>query len=67
MDHSQRTPLSTTVAVARAAGCSENWVRALADRGVVHPQRDSSGRRLFSAEDVAQIREYVAQRQRRAL
>lgn len=66
MQHAAQHTLSTTSTVARLVGCSEGCIRSLSDRGIVQPQRDSLGRRLFTAADVAAIREHVASRQHRA-
>jgi hypothetical protein len=49
---------------ARKAECAEGMMRSLDKRGIVHPIRDSAGRRLFGDDDVAAAREYLASRPR---
>jgi DNA-binding transcriptional MerR regulator len=55
--------LLTVSATARLAECSENYVRRAANRGLVTASRDSSGRRLFTAEDAEAIRLHRLQKQ----
>lgn len=49
-----------TSAIARAAGCSEDYVRTLDRRGVIKLERDSGGRRQGNWRDVETIRAYRA-------
>jgi DNA-binding transcriptional MerR regulator len=46
-------------AAARLSGCAENTLRELERRGVVHPIRDSAGRRLFGNDDIAAARRHL--------
>ncbi len=52
----------TTAAVARATGVSESTVRNLANAGTLHPLRSTDGRRLFTQNDIAAVREHVERR-----
>lgn len=45
-------------AAARLAGVSESAMRRYSNVGVVNPQRDSAGRRMFSAVDIERARAY---------
>jgi DNA-binding transcriptional MerR regulator len=49
---------------AREAGCGEGTMRSLDKRKIIHPIRDSAGRRLFGDDDVEAAREYLASRAR---
>lgn len=49
--------LFTIAAAAEQAGVHPDTVRAYCRRGLLCPQRDSSGRRLFSDADITRIRE----------
>jgi DNA-binding transcriptional MerR regulator len=51
---------------AREAECAEGTLRRLEKRGVINPLRDSGGRRLFSNDDVAAARAYLANQRSRA-
>lgn len=51
--------------VARAAGISESSVRHLERRGIVHPARDNTGRRVYTLSDIAAVRAYVDERRDR--
>jgi DNA-binding transcriptional MerR regulator len=51
--------------ISAAAGkipCAEGTLRRLDRRGIVHPIRDSAGRRLFGESDIIAAREYLASR-----
>jgi DNA-binding transcriptional MerR regulator len=53
-------PSSKTIPIATAAAavpCSEQALRRLDARGVVHPVRDPFGRRLFGQDDIVAARE----------
>lgn len=52
-------------AAARQVPCAENTMRMLELRKVVHPIRDSAGRRLFGESDIRAARAYL-QRSRSA-
>jgi hypothetical protein len=45
---------------AREVGCAEATLRRLEVRKIVHPVRDSGGRRLFGDDDVAAARAHLA-------
>ena len=53
-------------ATARKVGRSEETVRRLADQGVVKVDRDSAGRRLFTEQQITQLREHLAGNRRTA-
>lgn len=55
-------PLLTTTGAAQAAAMPQSTVISLSNRGVVTPQRDSAGRRLFTVVDVATLKAYRADR-----
>ncbi len=46
-------------AAAREVPCAEGTLRALDRRGVIHPIRDTAGRRIFSAADIKSARDYL--------
>jgi DNA-binding transcriptional MerR regulator len=49
--------------ISAAAGkvpCAEGTLRRLDRRGIIHPMRDSAGRRLFGENDIAAARDYLA-------
>jgi DNA-binding transcriptional MerR regulator len=51
------------VDVAAAFGRSSNWLRQLEKRGVVpRAPRDFSGRRVYTSEDIAHIRQILERR-----
>jgi DNA-binding transcriptional MerR regulator len=57
--------LYLTGEAARRAGVHPDSVRSYCREGKVTPQRDSSGRRLFTKEDIKQIRTvYIANQHR---
>lgn len=45
---------------AQACGCAEGTLRRLEARGIIHPTRDSAGRRLFTEADIAAARAHLA-------
>ena len=47
---------------ARGEKCSEDTMRRLHQIGVVKPERDRWGKRMFGDDDVAAAREYLASR-----
>jgi hypothetical protein len=49
---------------ARGVPCSEGTMRRLDSLGVVHPERDPWGRRLFGEDDVEAARKYLTQQKR---
>lgn len=51
---------------AQAAGISPSTLRYYEDKGVICPDRDSTGRRLFSDSDVKAVVEYRQQHSRGA-
>lgn len=58
----------TISAAARQAGVHPDTVRSYCRLSLLHPQRDSAGRRLFSDQDVQRIREvFLANATRRPL
>lgn len=52
----------TTSAFARALGIPEHTLRDYTDRGLIPTQRDSAGRRVFNANDLAYARDVVERR-----
>jgi DNA-binding transcriptional MerR regulator len=50
-------------AAARRVGCAENTLRQLELRDVLHPFRDSAGRRLYTDLDILTARNHFARRQ----
>lgn len=48
---------SISAAAAKAGTCTDT-LRRYADDGIIHPVRDSSGRRLFSDGDITKAREH---------
>lgn len=50
----------TVSALAKLADCRESYVRFLEKRGVLSPEKDSTGRRLYSASDAERIRAHRA-------
>ncbi len=49
--------------VKRETGLHENTIRALEEKGLIHPARTLTGYRLFTEEDIQKIREiYEAKR-----
>jgi DNA-binding transcriptional MerR regulator len=56
---SQMTKDKGISAAARAAECAEATLRELERRGVVHPIRDSAGRRLFDDNDIEAARRHL--------
>jgi DNA-binding transcriptional MerR regulator len=50
----------TVSAIARLAGCPESYVRFLEKRGVLSPDKDSTGRRLYAECDAEKIRAHRA-------
>ena len=55
-----QTPFTlTTSGVAQAAATNETMIRRLADRGVITAVRDSTGRRLFSADAIPRGKQYI--------
>jgi DNA-binding transcriptional MerR regulator len=46
-------------AAARKAGVAGVTLQDYDRRGIIHPQRDSAGQRLFTDTDIARVREYV--------
>ncbi len=50
---------------AHQVGCSEWTLRRLDYQGIVRPARDPWGRRLYTAEDIALARRYLAERTER--
>lgn len=55
-----------TSGAAREAGCTEGLMRAAEKRGLIAPARDSAGRRLYTHDDIAKVRQYLGQRRNRA-
>jgi DNA-binding transcriptional MerR regulator len=51
----------TSGTFAREIGRSVETVRRLEQRGILSPRRDVTGRRLYSEDDLAKCREYLAQ------
>ncbi len=51
-------------AAARAVPCAEMTLRNYEKRGVLHPMRDSAGRRLFSANDILLAQKYRAKQKK---
>lgn len=49
-----------TSAAARQASVAEDTLRRYEQLGVIHPARDSSGRRIYTEADVQAAREYRA-------
>jgi DNA-binding transcriptional MerR regulator len=47
---------------AREVPCSEGSLLRYEKIGIIAPERDSAGRRLFTSEDIEKIREYRASR-----
>jgi DNA-binding transcriptional MerR regulator len=47
-------------ALARESECSEDTIRRLDRRGVISLKRDTAGRRLGTARDVAAVRAHLA-------
>jgi DNA-binding transcriptional MerR regulator len=63
MDEEMRlTPLYGISAAARQVGCAENTLRKLELRDVLHPFRDSAGRRLYTDRDILTARNHFARR-----
>jgi DNA-binding transcriptional MerR regulator len=58
----QNTPRFGISAAARQIGCAENTLRKLELRDVLHPFRDSAGRRLYTDSDIVIARNYFARR-----
>jgi MerR family transcriptional regulator/heat shock protein HspR len=54
--------LLTIQSAAHEAGVTPNTLRTYERLGLLAPTRDSAGRRLFNAEDVAQARMIAKQR-----
>jgi DNA-binding transcriptional MerR regulator len=50
-----------TAQAARLVPCSEGALRRLDRQGIVRPNRDPWGRRLFGPEDVESARRYLRQ------
>lgn len=48
---------------AREVGCAEATLRALEARGVLNPERDSTGKRLFDDVQIELARRHLASRQ----
>jgi DNA-binding transcriptional MerR regulator len=46
-------------AAARLSECAEATLRDYERRGIVHPIRDSAGRRLFGDDDIAAARRHL--------
>lgn len=46
-------------AAARVLGIAETTLRRYTETGIVNPERDSSGRRLFTCADIEKAREYI--------
>ena len=56
------TPRYGISAAARQVGCAENTLRKLKLRDVLHPFRDSAGRRLYTDLDMLTARNHFARR-----
>ena len=52
----KRTEIMLIAAAARKAGCHVDTIRNYITRGQLDPVRDSSGRALFTSQDVNTIR-----------
>lgn len=52
----------TSKSVERQTNLSGSYIRKLVREGVVHPARDSSGRYLYTFDDVLTISSYQAKR-----
>jgi DNA-binding transcriptional MerR regulator len=50
--------------VAEETGYSRETIRLLEIRGVVRPERDTTGRRVFTESDMEKIREYRSRHRR---
>lgn len=48
---------------ARQVPCAEGTLRRLDHKGIVRPNRDPWGRRLFGADDIAAARKFLEERQ----
>ena len=48
--------------LAKAAGLSHSTIKNLELRGVLNPQRDEAGRRIFFDKDLETIKEHYAAR-----
>jgi hypothetical protein len=60
------TPRYGISAAARKVGCAENTLRKLEHRDILHPFRDSAGRRLYTDVDIVTARNYFARRDERS-
>lgn len=54
--------MHSTSTCAKAAGCSESYIRYAERIGVIAPQRDQTGRRLLTEADVEKIKTHRAAR-----
>lgn len=61
---STASPLHSIGPAARLVGLSERTLREWESKGLINPQRDSSGRRLYTGADIELMRE-IATRPRR--
>jgi DNA-binding transcriptional MerR regulator len=59
-----RTSLAPISEAARATGASEALLRSLDRRGLVKPQKDTRGCRLYGPSDLDAVRAYLAQSNR---
>lgn len=46
-------------AAARVLGISESTLRRYTETGIINPERDSSGRRLFTSADISKAQSYI--------
>jgi DNA-binding transcriptional MerR regulator len=51
--------LHGTSSAARQVPCAEATLRGMEARGLLKPQRDSAGRRLFTEDDIAAARRLI--------
>jgi DNA-binding transcriptional MerR regulator len=58
-----KTPRYGISAAARKVGCAKNTLRKLELRDVLHPFRDSAGRRLYTDRDILTARDHFARRE----
>lgn len=56
-------PVHTSGTAARELGVAVETLRRYEGRGIVKPERDASGRRLYTTKDLDKVRDYQ-QRQR---
>lgn len=55
---SQNSQLYGTCDAARLVGCAESTLARYEVRGIVHPQRTQSGRRIFTPTDIAAAKKF---------